>query len=269
MVCPFDPGGDRQAELLACEPPLTVQDVFLQQREEGFHRGVVRARADPAPRAGQSVVPERFDEAAGPELGTPVRMHHRPGRAACPHGVLQCRDGKRGLHPRVHRVADDPGGIDVLDRAQLELPLGSGVLRDVGQPELVWRLGGEVPLHQVIVDRWSRLPVQTTFLRKHRPDAVVPAQTLHPVLSRRDALLRKLIGDEPVPERRIVGMDVQRRVDQVGIRPVPFRHRAGSPPVVPLLAELQHPAGHRHGNSLGGKIRDQRVDHFGLMSLAR
>ena len=44
---------------------------------------------------------------------------------------------------------------------------------------------------------------------------------------------------------------------------------AGPPPVIALLAESQYPAGHRHGNTIGGKIRDQRVDHFGLMSLAR
>jgi hypothetical protein len=50
---------------------------------------------------------------------------------------------------------------------------------------------------------------------------VVPAQALDPVLARQDALLRELVGNETVPERRIVGMDVQGGVDQVRIGPVP------------------------------------------------
>ena len=129
--------------------------------------------------------------------------------------------------------------------------------------------GGEVPFHQVVVDRGPRFAVQAPLLRKHRPDPVVPAQALTPILTSRDALPREFIGDEAVSERRIVVVDIQGGVDQVRIRPVPFRHRACSPPVIALLAEFQHPAGHRHGDTVGGKIRDQRVDHFGLMSLAR
>jgi hypothetical protein len=85
------------------------------------------------------------------------------------------------------------------------------VLGDVGQPQFVRRSGGEVAFHQVVVNRWSRLPVQIPLLREHRPDAVVPAQALDPVLARRNTLLREFIGDEPVPEGRIVGMDPGRR----------------------------------------------------------
>jgi hypothetical protein len=78
-------------------------------------------------------------------------------------------------------------------------------------------------------------------------------------LTRRDALLRELVGDETVPECRVVGVDVQGGVDEVRIDPIAFRHRTGPPPVIALLAESQHPAGHRHGNTVGGKVRDQRV----------
>ncbi|GAA1789516.1 hypothetical protein GCM10009712_41130 [Pseudarthrobacter sulfonivorans] len=85
------------------------------------------------------------------------------------------------------------------------------------------------------------------------------AQALDPVLARRDALLRELVGIETVPECRVVGVDVQGGVDEVRIDPLPFCHRTGPPPLIALLAELQHPAGHRHGNTIGGKIRDQRV----------
>lgn len=64
-------------------------------------------------------------------------------------------------------------------------------------------------------------------------------------------------------------MDVQGGVDQVRIDPVPFRYPAALPSVIARLAESQHPAGHRHANAVGGKIRDQRLDHFWLMSLPR
>lgn len=69
VVGPLDPGCDGQSEVLSGEPPLTVQNVLLQQREERFHCGVVSARTDPAHRAGEPVVTERFNEPAGPELG--------------------------------------------------------------------------------------------------------------------------------------------------------------------------------------------------------
>jgi hypothetical protein len=46
---------------------------------------------------------------------------------------------------------------------------------------------------------------------------VIRAQALDPVLARHDALPRKLVGDKPVPEGRVVGVDVQGSVDQVRI----------------------------------------------------
>lgn len=98
---------------------------------------------------------------------------------------------------------------------------------------------------------------------------MVPAQALNPVLTHREALLGELVGDEPVSECRVVCVDVEGGVDEVRIDPVPLGHGAGPPPVLALLAKSQHAAGHRNGNTVGGKIRDQRVNHFGLMSLAR
>ena len=41
VVGPFDAGHDRQAQFLANDPLLTVQDVLLEQGEERLHRGVV------------------------------------------------------------------------------------------------------------------------------------------------------------------------------------------------------------------------------------
>ena len=70
-------------------------------------------------------------------LATAVGVHDRPDRRADGHGVTQRRDGQRRGHPGVDRVADDPVGVHVLDRAEVELALLGGVLGDVGQPHLV------------------------------------------------------------------------------------------------------------------------------------
>ena len=40
VIGSLDPGDDRDPELFSGPPPLAVQDVLLQQREERFHRGV-------------------------------------------------------------------------------------------------------------------------------------------------------------------------------------------------------------------------------------
>lgn len=63
-----------------------------------------------------------------------------------------------------------------------------------------------------------------------RQDAVGAAQALDPVLAGRDAVLGlELVGDEPVPEGRVVGVDLPCRVDEVGIGPVPRRDGTGFP----------------------------------------
>ena len=56
VVGPFDPGDDRQAELVAGGPAAAVEDVLLQQREEGLHRGVVAGGADLAHRSEHAVM---------------------------------------------------------------------------------------------------------------------------------------------------------------------------------------------------------------------
>jgi hypothetical protein len=107
------------------------------------------------------------------------------------------------------------------------------------------------------------------FSGVHRPDSLLRAQPGDPVLTGGDASLTEFIGDEPVAEGGIVGVDVQCGVDQVRVVPVALADRAGQPLVVGLRGEAQHPAGHRDGNVLGGEFTDQRVDHFGRTSRAK
>jgi hypothetical protein len=79
----------------------------------------------------------------------------------------------------------------------------------------------------------------------------------------------ELVGDEPIPELRIVGVDVDDRVDQVCIIPVARGHRGSSPLVETLRGEAQHPTGHLDGDAVVGEATDQRGDHLGAASLAK
>src|SRR6187397_483762 len=59
-----------------------------------------------------------------------------------------------------------------------------------------------------------------------------------------------------VAELWVIVMDVQCGVDQMRIITVPPADRVGLPPVERLLGEPEHPAGHRHGNHLGGEVEE-------------
>ena len=68
VVGPFDPGHDRGPQLLPGRPGSAVEDVVLQQAEEGFHGGVVAGGADSAHRPGHVVLVEGVDEFPASEL---------------------------------------------------------------------------------------------------------------------------------------------------------------------------------------------------------
>jgi hypothetical protein len=68
------------------------------------------------------------------------------------------------------------------------------------------------------MDRWAGLAAETALLGEDGPDPLAAAQPLDPVLAGADAQGRQFVGDEPVPERRIVQMDVQGGIDQVRVR---------------------------------------------------
>ena len=64
----------------------------------------------------------------------------------------QRADGEVSGHPVTDRIADNPVGKQILDRAAVDSALGGGVLGDVGQPPGV-RFGRcEVPLDMVVED---------------------------------------------------------------------------------------------------------------------
>jgi hypothetical protein len=108
------------------------------------------------------------------------------------------------------------------------------VLADVGEPHLI-RLGrGElVPDPALVVDHGEQVAVD----RRPGLAALGPlagmggehardrAQTPDPVLRRDDPCVRQLVGQEPVPERGVVLVDLPQLVDDVRVIPVPLRHR--------------------------------------------
>ncbi len=100
VVGPFDPGDDREAEFLARCPLSPVEDVLLQEREEGLHCVVVSGLCDAAHGSDQSVVAQGHGELLGPELAASVAMNDRAGWAAPQHDRHPQRlDGQFRGHP--------------------------------------------------------------------------------------------------------------------------------------------------------------------------
>ena len=139
----------------------------------------------------------------------------------------------------------------------------------VRQPEQI-RLGcGELPVDEIVVNRRSWLAVQPAFAGVDGPEFLQAAEPVDPVTAGPDAFAGEFVGDEPVAEFRVVVVDVDRGVDQVGVVPVPLRDRAFAPGIERLLGETEHPASHRDRNAVSGQIKDQRVHHFGRVSRAK
>ena len=88
---------------------------------------------------------------------------------------------------------------------------------DVGQPQPVRGVGGEPLVHQVVVHWWPGPSAQALLLREHRPDLLLSAHPARPGSPRGDAVGRQFVGDEPVPERGVVTMDVESGGDQIGV----------------------------------------------------
>lgn len=102
-------------------------------------------------------------------------------------------------------------------------------------------------------------------------DAGDLAEPVHTVLPDGDrVLLLELVGQEPVAQCRVVGVQLVQHVDEVGVVPVPLGHRLFEPLVVPLGRQPQDPARHRDRHpdphritSTGrGHLTDEREDYF-------
>ena len=211
---------------------------------------------------------EGLQEASGAELGPAVGMHDHPGGpASVGHCHLERVDGDPGLHPRVDRVADDPVGEHVLDRAQVDLALAGAVLGDVGQPQRVGALGAELPVDQVVVDGRAGFLVAGLARGDRRVEAGDPAQPPDSALRECVPELGDVIGQDAVAALRVIIVELMQHGDQLTLFGLAGRDRLLEPLVVALLGESQHPTRDRHrhpdAGTRGGHLLHERVDHFG------
>ncbi len=71
-----------------------------------------------------------------------------------------------------------------------------------------------------------------------------------------------LIHREPVAKLRIITVSVERGIGSVRLVAFGGGDGVGQPAVVGLSGDLEYPARHRHGDSVGGEVTDERVAHF-------
>lgn len=121
-----------------------------------------------------AVMSEVVDESPSTRSAAPVGVNQASGhRAAAGHRAAQCRDRQGRLAAAADGAPDDAVGVEVLDRAQEQLALLGAVFGQTGQPQPVGRVGGEVPLHQIIVPRWPRTGLWTRARVDRDPTGVV------------------------------------------------------------------------------------------------
>lgn len=132
-------------------------------------------------------------------------------------GVAQRQLGQQCDHAGTHRVAHDVGRPHVFDCDEVELALGGGMFGDVGQPQLVRILGGEVTFDQVIMCRRSGLRTLLSLLVDDREDLVLVIEPLDAAFGHLDSSLVELISNEPIPELGGLGVDVDDSVHEEGL----------------------------------------------------
>ena len=191
-------------------------------------------------------------------------MHDAAGSVTTPkYRVVQGVYCETRFHPVADGVADDPSGEHVLDRAEIELALVGPVLGDVGQPQLVDVIRGEVPLDQVIVHRRSRaLPDLAALLPERRPPLVVPADPPRSPLAHPLTHGLHFAGEEPVAELGIIQVGVEQGVRPIGLDQLGLGDLLFPPAVVRLAGELQDPQGHRDRDPVTGELAHERVEPF-------
>ena len=137
-------------------------------------------------------------------------MHDATSHVATPRSsVVQGVHRQASLHPGVYGVAEDTTGERVLDGAEVELALVDPVPSDVGKPELVDVIRGDVAPDQVVVDRGSgALTVLTALLAEDRPPLVVPTDLPRCSLAHHLASDGGFICEESVAERRVVATGI-------------------------------------------------------------
>jgi hypothetical protein len=224
---------------------------------------LVACRADSPYRADDPVVVEGPEELPGPELRSAIAVQNAPVDVSTPgNSVVEGCDGQAGLHPCVDRVSDDPLAEDVLDRAEIQLAFAGGVFGDVGEPQPVGAIRGEVTADQVVMHRRAGLLLSAALLAEHAPPVVVPADPPRGPVGHAGSRAAGLVGQEPLAELRILSVRVEQRVRACGPLELGIGHGTFEPAVVGLAGEFQDPARDRDGDSARGQFFHERVDPF-------
>src|SRR5205085_287493 len=109
-----------------------------------------------------------------------------------------------------------------------ELAFVGAMLGDVREPQLVRRVRAELAAHEVIVRGGAGLGTLAGLaLAEHGPPAVLRAALPHRPLTHIEAGRVDFVGEEPIPELRIVTMRVEQRVRKVSLVPLGIRDRTG------------------------------------------
>ena len=141
------------------------------------------------------------------------------------------------------------------------------MLGQVRQPDPIRAICAELAPHEIIVGRSGRLAAPTGLgLAEHAPPAVLGADPPDRPLAGGEAGVADLIGQEPVPELRVVAVGVEDRVRQMRLGPLRLGDRIGQPGVVVLTVELQNPTRHRDRHpdpgAGRGELSHERVEPF-------
>jgi hypothetical protein len=84
-----------------------------------------------------------------PNTGCPGRLVDHIARLALTDRHLQCRQHELGPQMRLHSPADDPAAERVEHDSEIQEAGRRRDIGDVGNPELIAAIGGEVAVHQV------------------------------------------------------------------------------------------------------------------------
>lgn len=137
------------------------------------------------------------------------------------------------------------------------------MLADIGQPQPIRAISGEVPVDSVVVDRWSwPFSRAAAGFAERTPPPVRRADPPRCPTGQRLTRGTGFVGEEPIAEFRVVAVSVEQGVRPVGLGEFRGGDRARQPPIVGLASELEHPARHHDGYPVGGELFHERVDLF-------
>jgi len=186
--------------------------------------------------------------------------------AAAPYGHLHCIDDQVGADVIGDRPAHHPATPGVHDHAQVHFALARGVLGHIHRPKAVRAVYIELALDQVLGGIGVRIaPGTAASLAPVDADhAGLAHQAFHALARAADPFPEAKVGMDP---GRAVGapaaaVDVDDDIGELGILPVPVRHRVGPPGVKTRGRHPHDPTAHRDRQVVAA-TGDEGVGHFG------